>query len=157
MFVTSIVLKRNKATWATVGVALLIMLCMELEEVIQDCESNHNHVVHKRTNTANHLVYTLLLTASGYKGDKVRVVLRTYVIPQTITVPNSKERQEAIASAKYQGNCFQATFAGHLHTDNVFIVLQLKEHIEERLLVEKGKAQRLAGEKIKKENFSIQT
>ena len=38
----------------------------------------------------------------------------------TVTVPNSKERLEQIAKARYQGEKFLVTMGGHAATDEMF-------------------------------------
>ena len=78
-------------------------------------------------------------------------------IPLTITVPNVQAKIKAIAAAKHQGKTFQVTDGRYnVSTDNKFKAITLKKHRrKEGVLLEKGKAQRLAEEKIKKDTLVI--
>ena len=98
-----------------------------------------------------------LLNARGYNGNKLKLNLKKEppadLIPRTI--PNSKERFDEIAKAKYQGQRWQATLGSHLATDEMFIGSTLKEKRQQKELVLKEKASRVAAEKLEGEALAI--
>lgn len=146
--------ERNLFAWAAVGAAPLTRSCLQSNDVIQNTASDPMHVIHQKIEDSNRLACQLL-TARGYNGDRLRLNLKTVDVPSSITVPNSKARQEAIAAARHQGTRFYATRGGHLCSDDIFIAMELKKRRGERLLVEKDKASRLAAEKVEKDALKI--
>ena len=91
-----------------------------------------------------------LLNARGYNGNKLKLNLKKEPAADLITrtIPNSKERFDAIAKAKYQGQQWQATLGSHLATDEMFIGSTLKEKRQQKELMLKEKASRVAAEKL---------
>ena len=73
----------------------------------------------------------------------------------TVTVPNSQERLDQIAKARFQGEKFLATMGGHAATNEMFKGKLLKWKRQERALVLKEKASRLAAEKLEGEVLAI--
>ena len=62
----------------------------------------------------------------------------TESVPRTI--PNSKERFDAIANAKYQGQQWKVTLGSHFATDEMFIGSTLKDKRQQKALILKEKA-----------------
>ena len=125
--------EKNQAAWAAVGAAPLTQSCLRSREVIHDTAADPRYIRHKKAKTQNHIACKLL-SARGYAGRFLKVDLNTVQVPRSITVPNSKAGQEAIESAKHQGNRFHATRGRHLCSDDIFIAMELKKHRGERFL-----------------------
>ena len=111
-------------------------------------------LIHQKIQEPSHLACQLL-TARGCHGQMLRVKLKTVDVPRSNTVPNSKARQEAIATAKYQRTRFLATRGGHLFTDDIFEAMELKTRTQETELVETDKTLCLADEKVEKQALKI--
>jgi len=146
--------ENNRAAWAAVGAAPLTRSCLRSREVIHNTAADPMHINHQKAEAANHLACRLL-TARGYAGKFLKVDLKTVEVQRSVTVPNSKARQEAIALAKHQGNRFHATKGRHLYSNDIFINMELKKRRGERLFVEKDKSLRLAAENVEKDALMI--
>ena len=130
----------NLSAWASVGAAPLTRRCLK-NEMIAHTEGDPMHTVYKNIEAANHSACNLL-SARGYNGIKLKVSLKEGFHAQAstaaVTVPNSKERLDAIAKARFQGEKFFMTMGGHAATDEMFKGKLLKWKRQERALVLKG-------------------
>jgi len=91
--------EKNAIAWAAVGAAPLTRKCLASKEVRHNTKDAPMHILHKNIEDANHLACQLLM-ARGFKGEALKIFLKTASIPFSITVPNSKERQEAILAGR---------------------------------------------------------
>lgn len=80
----------------------------------------------KRLEAANHF-YSDFLTAEGYDGKHLRKDAPKRTTYVAVTVPQSKQRIQAIKRAKTAGQMFFATGGQHLNSDEFFRATELKE------------------------------
>ena len=125
--------ERNRHAWAVVGAAPLTRSCLSFDKVRHDCEDDPLNSVFKQIEESNHNACALL-TARGLNGDKMKVRLRNIKKTEAkpVTVPYTKERQEALLKAKTHCLRFLETGGGTLSSDDGFIAATTKSETESK-------------------------
>ena len=132
-YVIIFLLEKNIAVWATVGATPLTRKCLESDKVNHNSEFNPKQVQYKEIEKTNHNACHLLI-ARGYKGDKLKVVLKKEKKKTNwiVTVPNFLEEVQALADSKLYSIKFIQTWADHLCTDMLFKAAELQKYQQER-------------------------
>merc|ERR1719253_1459340 len=111
-----------------VGAAPLTMECLKSEKVRHDLADDDPLAAKLgEIQGKNHLACDIL-SLRGFRGDLLRKNIKQTVIPEiSITVPNSKERIEALAKCTRAGPRFLATEGGHVNNDDFFKASELQD------------------------------
>jgi len=108
---------------------------MPLADVYQDIQSQNNFS-------------TTQLSVIGYKGDALKVQFREDTIRErqataTVTIPQTRERQEAIAAANTHGKKFFVTGGEHVTSDDMFKAAEINRRTVEAAERKKDKKGRV--------------
>eukprot|EP00956_Cyclotella_meneghiniana_P009718 scaffold13462_cov36-Cyclotella_meneghiniana.AAC.2 len=147
--------ERNNDSWNKIGAAEcngITMKCLESKKVRHDGtdKDNPNYDMYQDIQSKNSYS-TRQLTVMGYKGQLLQATFKEDKIKakqsSTVTVENTRERQEALLQAKTHGAKFHVTGGNHATADDLFISAKLANKSAQTKKLEKDKAARLEATK----------
>ena len=131
MFAYSFDKKSNHCNWTKVGAAAIIFNGECEGTDTQDCLMNNraHRELGDATGKTNRMMVEIqeannltvcFLDVRGYEGDLFKIKIKEVKFHTLVTVPNSKERTEALSKATGHGQKFMVTGGGHLTSDDIF-------------------------------------
>ena len=164
-------------SWEKVGAAPFTMACLKshkirheiLEKVryeynpdsfnngdSDDEEDNPTVREFKRMQQKN-IMCVSLLNQQGYEGNKLKATLKEQKqsTEQTLTVPHSQERVEAIMHCKTHGQSFMATGGMPITADETFLAAEQEKKKNEIRNIQVDKLKRMEAEKREAAAFKI--
>ncbi len=141
----------NQKAWAQVGAVPFTKKCLDDPKVRHDGtdERDPNFCVYHDIQQQNDFA-VLQLNAMGYDGDLLRAEFRPDKILErmdaeaAVTVPQTRERQDALAAAHNAGMRFFATGGGtHLTDDDIFIGIEMGDRKKRVVELERDRKKRL--------------
>jgi hypothetical protein len=139
----------NLHSWAEVGAIPFTMKCLENKKVGHDGTDRDNPNFNAFADVQLQNDYsTTQLTMMGYKGEMLWVQyqedkVRALWAAAPVTVPHTREHQEALATATTHGKKFFVTGGKHITSDNMFKAAKIMRRNAEVVEVEKDKKRRL--------------
>ncbi len=139
----------NTHSWSEGGVVPFMKKCLTNKKVHHNGmdKDNLNFDVYQDIQSQNDFS-TTQLSVMGYKGDALNVQFREDKIQErqataTVKVPQTRERQEAIAATNTHGKKFFVTGGKHVTSDDMFKAVEINRRTAEAAEREKDKKGRV--------------
>jgi hypothetical protein len=137
---------RNLECWALVGVVPLTMKCLSDDNVRHngnnenDPEYNKYQIIQSKNDYSctqlSTMGYDADLLKTEFSEDRIRAAAAEE-LDFSITVANTRERQEALAKATTYGKKFYVTGGKHITSDDMFIAAEMGNRKKEITEMEK--------------------
>ena len=148
--------EQNLKAWAAVGAAPPTAACLQDKKVrreIGDADDDMNTFM-LEVQQANDLAVKFLKDL-GYKGELLASKIKKVRVNEDVTLPNTRERQEAIANAVSHGGRFLATRGDHLTSDDAFMAAELTNRKADVAKLEADKVKRVAAARTHSEGMAV--
>ena len=138
--------EKNREAWAKVGAAPFTQACLKHPGVRHDTLSDPMGTMYEQIQREN--TYTCaILDARMYEGFQLRATINCDITARrTITVPNTRQRVQSIATSNGHGERYFVTGGDHLTSDDGFKAAELANRLKQVEAMEKDKAYRQACE-----------
>ena len=143
----------NLASWAAVGAVPLTMKCLSDDNVRHngndknDPEYDKYQIIQSKNDFScaqlSTMGYDADLLKTEFNEDRIRAAAAEEELDLSVTVANTRERQEALAKATTHGKKFYVTGGEHITSDDMFIAAEMGNRKREIAEMEKDKKVRV--------------
>ena len=157
-FAESFTKEKCVASWEAVGAVPPTRACLKDSKVrreVGDSDRNDETQIAMAEMQMANMLACDLLSAKGFQGHYLKAELKKnkVVAQNSVTVPNSKERIEALAKASTHGALFAVTGGDHFTSDDMFMAAELPAKKAKIARLKEEKKVRLA--KMEKEEKAM--